>query len=386
MKKKCGKKMNNEGFSLVEVLVAVIILALVAGPVLMAFVMSARFNARARESQRVGVVAESVMEEFKGLSIKQARNGIAGYSLRSDNPAAYEFAKTVSIDDVNYDVKITATPLRDKEAINKHGADTSLDRVVKMNEMNPYYDYVFTQNMYQDKSVYDQILNNVFTYLEEHHNFTSVYPGKSAADLLKSKIDVDREVKLEIYGDNDAQHVKVSYTYTYAVTDYPITGHPSASKSDFSPIVIDNTDDAIRIKDYKDLRSVYLFYSPGYSNSLAQNVCQIINDKVTVVNNITGRNIEAYVVKQANPLYENLTTLDNGYFPTVTASADVTLHSYVTVWDTFDGFASYTTPNDSLMYTLKVEVFDAGAEALNFPAEQSLYVLDGTINSKESDD
>ncbi|MBR4993910.1 MAG: prepilin-type N-terminal cleavage/methylation domain-containing protein, partial [Lachnospiraceae bacterium] len=38
MKKKCGKKMNNEGFSLVEVLVAVIILALVAGPVLMAFV------------------------------------------------------------------------------------------------------------------------------------------------------------------------------------------------------------------------------------------------------------------------------------------------------------------------------------------------------------
>ena len=385
MKKKCGKKMNNAGFSLVEVLVAVIILALVAGPVLMAFVMSARFNARARESQRISVVAESVMEEFKGLSIKQARNGVAGYSLRSDNPAAYEFAKTVSVDDVNYDVKITATPLRDKEAVNKHGADTSLDRVVKTDAMNPYYDYVFTQNMYQDKTVYDQILNNVFAYLDEHHNFTTVYPGKSADDLDKSKISVDRVVKLEVYGDASTQHVKVSYTYTYAVTDYPITGHPNASKSDFAPIVIDETNE-IPIKDYKDLRRVYLFYSPGYKNSLARKVCQIKNDTVSVVNNITGRGIEAYVVKQTNPLYDNLTTLDNEYFPTVTASVDVTLHSYVSVWDSFDGFASYTTANESLMYALKVEVFDDGAGAVNFPAARSLYVLDGTINSKESDD
>ena len=129
-----------------------------------------------------------------------------------------------------------------------------------------------------------------------------------------------------------------------------------------------------------------MFYSPGYRNSLARKVCQIKSDTITVVNNITGRNVEAYVVKQTNPLYDNLTTLNNDYFPTVTASADVTLHSYANKDDTFAGFASYTTPNDSLMYTLKVEVFDAGAGALNFPAEQSLYVLDGTINSKESDD
>ncbi|MCR4677204.1 MAG: type II secretion system GspH family protein [Lachnospiraceae bacterium] len=385
MKKKCGKKMNNEGFSLVEVLVAVIILALVAGPVLMAFVMSARFNARARESQRVGVVAESVMEEFKGLSIRQARNGVAGYSLRSDNPAAYEFAKTVSVDDVNYDVKITATPLRDKAAADRHGADTSLDRIVNTEAMNPYYDYVFTQNMYQDKTVYDLILNNVFTYLDEHHNFTSVYPGKSADNLDKDKISVDRVVKLEVYGDDSAQHVKVSYTYTYAINNYKITGHPDVSKSDFEPIVIDETNE-IPIKDYKDLRRVYLFYSPGYKNSLARKVCQINNDTVSIVNNITGRGIEAYVVKQTNPLYENLTTLNNEYFPTVTASADVTLHSYAAKDDTFDGFASYTSADESLMYALKVEVFGDGADALGFPAERSLYILDGTINSKESDD
>ncbi|MBR5788753.1 MAG: hypothetical protein IKX99_01440, partial [Lachnospiraceae bacterium] len=371
--------------SLVEVLVAVIILALVAGPVLMAFVMSARFNARARESQRESVVAESVMEEFKGLSIKQARNGVAGYSLRSDNPAAYEFAKTVSVDDVNYDVKITATPLRDKAAADRHGADTLLDKIVNTEAMNPYYDYVFTQNMYQDKTVYDLILNNVFTYLDEHHNFTADNPGKSASDLNKDFISVDREVKIEIYGDVDAQHVKISYTYTYAINNYPVTVHTIVSKNDFAPIVIDETNE-IPIKDYKDLRRAYLFYSPGYKGEAAKKVCQIKHDTVSVVNNIGGRNIEAYVVKQTNPLYENLTTLNNEYFPTVTASADVTLHKYVSIGDTFDGFASYTSADESLMYALKVEVFDDGADALGFPAERFLYVLDGTINSKESDD
>ena len=385
MNEKSGKKMNNAGFSLVEVLVAVIILALVAGPILMAFVMSARFNARARESQRISVVAESVMEEFKGLSIKQARQGAAGYSLRSDNPASYEFVRNIEIDDNRYDVKVTATPLRDKEAVNLNGADTSKDKVIKTTEINPYYDYVFTQDLYQDKTVYDQILNNVFTYLDESHNFTSVYPGKTASDLDKNRITVNRVVSLEVYGDDSAQHVKVSYTYTYSVNNYPITGRPNASKSDFAPIVIDDSNE-IRIKDYKDLRSVYLFYSPGYKSETAKKVARINNDTVSVINYISGRNIEAYVVKQTNPLYENLVTCDNEYNPSVWSSGDVNLHRNVTNWDSFEGFSSYTTADESLMYTVRVEVFENGAAGLNFPADRSLYVLDGTINSKESHD
>ena len=67
--KKTIKKLNNGGFSLIEVLVAVIIFALVTGPILMAFVMSARFNSRARTHQDVNTVAESFMEEFNYINI-----------------------------------------------------------------------------------------------------------------------------------------------------------------------------------------------------------------------------------------------------------------------------------------------------------------------------
>ena len=374
------KKLNDKGFSLVEVLVAVVILALVAGPILMAFVMSARFNARARETQRISTVAESVMEEFKGLSIKLARNPASGYTELSGAPSGYSFYKNVEADSNRYDVRVTATPLRDKEAENLNGADTSKDKVIKTTKMNPYYDYVYTQDMYQDKTVYDRVLNEVFNYLDTERNFSSVEPGVSAADLDKNKITVNRTVNLVISGNASTQQVKVVYTYTFAVNDYPVSGHPNGNKSDFEAIVYESP-----LKEYKELKNVYLFYSPGYKSYAAKKVARINNDTITVTNT-SGCPVEAFVVKQDNPLYGvDLVTCNNEYFPTVSNSENVNLHKYVGIGDSFDGFNQYTTVNESLMYAINVEVFENGSRALGFPANKFLYTLSGTINSEESD-
>ncbi|MBO4679515.1 MAG: prepilin-type N-terminal cleavage/methylation domain-containing protein, partial [Lachnospiraceae bacterium] len=264
------KKLNNEGFSLVEVLVAVIILALVAGPILMAFVMSARFNARARETQRVSAVAESVMEEFKGMSIKDARSGVSGYTdITPIDSASFVFTGNKTVDSNSYDVRVTATPLRDKEAENLNGADTSKDSYINDAFMDPYSTYVFTQDLYQDKQIYDEVLNNVYTYLDDNYDFSEVNPGVSASELDKDKINLDRVVVLEITGDEDSQIVKVLYYYNYNITNYPVPGYGDVSFT-FAQIFYEAP-----AKTYKDLKKAYLFYSPGYKSIAARQVALI---------------------------------------------------------------------------------------------------------------
>ena len=368
------EKMNNAGFSLVEVLAAVVILALVAGPILMAFAMSARFNARARENQRISAVAESVMEEFKGMSIKDARNGGGGYSdITPEGSASFVFTGGKTIDSHSYDVRVTATPLRDKEAFNLNGEDASKDSYVNEAFMDPYSTFVYTQDLYQDKQIYDQMLNNIYTFLDDNYDFSEAAPGVSASDLNKDKIDADRIIVLEITGDEANQSVRVLYYYNYKITQYPVPGHGNVDFT-FAQIFYE-----VPAKAYTGLNKAYLFYSPAYKSVAARNVAQFTADQIIVANH-SSRYIDSYVVKQVNPLYQNLLTCDAEYFPTITAmgAGPMTMRTYIKDTDSTENFNDKSTA--SLLYSVSVDVFEGGAGVGGTP----LYTLNGSMNSKEN--
>lgn len=63
-------KKDNKGFSLIELMVAIIILALVVTPLLHSFMTVMRTNAKSRRLLRTTTVAENVMEGLSGLSIE----------------------------------------------------------------------------------------------------------------------------------------------------------------------------------------------------------------------------------------------------------------------------------------------------------------------------
>lgn len=77
MKREKGKKRGtpqlnkNAGFSLVELLIAVVILAIIVVPTLRLFVSSARINGKAKQSQRATTVAQDIMEGLKAYNIKE---------------------------------------------------------------------------------------------------------------------------------------------------------------------------------------------------------------------------------------------------------------------------------------------------------------------------
>ena len=89
LKHKLNRNLNNRGFSLVEILIAVAILVLCAVPLLKAFVTSAQTNARARQNLNATTLAENIMEEIKAA-------GVEGYGVKSGD--------TVTIDGVDLPV------------------------------------------------------------------------------------------------------------------------------------------------------------------------------------------------------------------------------------------------------------------------------------------
>ena len=83
-----SKRLDNMGLSLVELLIAIVILAVIVAPLLRAFVMSAKVNAKSKKELRETAVAQDIMEGLKAYSVEDLayqfnypNGGIKEYSL-----------------------------------------------------------------------------------------------------------------------------------------------------------------------------------------------------------------------------------------------------------------------------------------------------------------
>ena len=99
-------QIGNKGFSLVELLVGIAIIALVFGPILKNILASARVNAKARKVQQETILAQKIVEEIKAktiLEIASTYNDIT--TVHDDKPI---YTKKLIQDGKNkYDVRIT---------------------------------------------------------------------------------------------------------------------------------------------------------------------------------------------------------------------------------------------------------------------------------------
>jgi len=103
------KNTDNSGFSIVELIIAVAILAAVVIPVLRSFTMAAVTNSKAQKVQDVTSVAERIMEEVKGCSIKELYSEATTSSnkdsivfLSGDDAKNYLSSSTYSTDSDNF--------------------------------------------------------------------------------------------------------------------------------------------------------------------------------------------------------------------------------------------------------------------------------------------
>lgn len=76
-------KLNNSGFSLVEVLVAIVILAIISLPVLSTFSNAAKINAKARRTENANTAINNIVEEARIVSLDDLANGNGKYNYQT---------------------------------------------------------------------------------------------------------------------------------------------------------------------------------------------------------------------------------------------------------------------------------------------------------------
>lgn len=106
---KCRGKLNNEGLTLVELLVAILILAFIVVPIFSNFVISARVNAKSRNTMNATNTAENIMEQFEAYTVEEMRDVMLakGYNIQDTGALQMRMTGEESITgELSYDVEI----------------------------------------------------------------------------------------------------------------------------------------------------------------------------------------------------------------------------------------------------------------------------------------
>ncbi|MBR1700958.1 MAG: type II secretion system protein [Lachnospiraceae bacterium] len=243
------RKQNNKGMTLIEVLVAMAILAVLVTPTLRMFSTSSGTNLRAKYRQRATTVGESVMESFKAYTMEElccqftdkdfkGVNGTNDMTVNAHNLAPtvadpdavsapfnalltnntlnmnaqlYRFTiKGAKADGSSYDIQIDAKPRKDTkygiDSLSFEGIDKYSDAIINMQET-----IVRSEN--GELSVF-AVLSDLRDQAE--NSFTSSHGASytfvdATIKNLKRTIDIDVE-------DTDLGSGKHSQTVTLAVT------------------------------------------------------------------------------------------------------------------------------------------------------------------------
>ena len=238
---------DNSGLSIVEVLVAVAILAIVFVPLLKTFTQASTINARAQKLQNVTSLAEGVMEDVKGKSIQELHdlavddpkvsflpldkdgtltkgnlNNVPPYTVTYENVTAtqgitYDAVVTISTD--NY----KSTDRSDARKANKlsHNddigdvSDANIRELPQINKVDSNRNAVLSWelNKYDNKA-----LENLAAENSESDS--------DAADLKNLyKATAEKHINIEIKDDIDTSSTKVSCEVEYK------TGKNASDKS-----------------------------------------------------------------------------------------------------------------------------------------------------------
>ncbi len=347
-----NKKINNAGVSLVEIVVAIFILAVVTVSILQVFVYSIRLNARSRTRQQSTAAAQTVMEYFKAYPVETICKqflGVAGESFKVNGTEGTPTTQIIWFSatgapqgDVNLDInspdigKDISELLSDGTNANfriqgiKYQNETFDVEVCLRSHFDQktliYHDFTeensgaYVGDYGMDADALSRIADEVAEVwtMDESEKLPSSASTltHSGSEVDLSKIDiVDRKLTCEIKKTDSDYVAEVSCVYTYKVDYYPYvvngTGTDTYFHIDLKDYTYDNWD-YISGNERKEifrhpnvLENLTLYYYPAYGRGSALDIKG--EDWIIIQNSLPhgvgeeAPKINCYVYKQRNP-------------------------------------------------------------------------------------
>lgn len=370
-----SEKLNNKGFSLVEVIIAIVIISIVCGAVLSCLVSSTKYAVKAKENQYVTGAAQSILEGVKASTLESltkqfndpdhanfkvlkqiintadsTRFGNFPYSSYAMTPRAvgatpdvpYEFF-IYGVDYQNhlYDSKITITP---------HGTvgdpNYGIQEVTYIENMNGFRDAVYTEDPADLSSGYNAVLDQMVDALNAVSGTYRVdglgvirWEGNFTREMLfnspyKDKYEINRITAVEVNGGSSTQTVSINVKYTFKIKNLPYTdsaGHSkNFTKEDFPDYDLGTTliyNNSATATAGAKLENVFMFVYPGYESSSTK--YRLKKDEYDITNNLSGsEEMNVFWVKQLDNSLSAaaLTNCENSYKPTVKCVNKINLY------------------------------------------------------------
>jgi len=257
------KKQNNGGYSLIELIVAIVIIALVVGPILYSFYNASRMNQRAKEQLEASTAAQNIMEEIKASQLDKllATTGVAVVKTDDDYTLTYS---DVKVADKTYKVvaELKASEYKAAAGDPANYNDYELPEISKMDSAH--------------NGFYVPVAGVASTMAEDFDNALGVTDSYKTMTKVTT-IDIDKAATMET--------AKVSIQYKE-------TGGTIREEANNSYIYRDTSGTS-------GLQGVYIYYEPLYNTTVfGRNAREKI-----VINNNGLLPVTVYLIKQRTAEY-----------------------------------------------------------------------------------
>ena len=361
---------DQRGFTLLEVLIAMIILAVIAVPICRVYVSAARTNAKARKQASATAVAENTMEGINAFSyddvIRQFDPAVTPNgdflicqnvtqrhqygSIGEDGKVVYAL-EGVEEDVYRFDVRVTIDP---SEYARASEADER-----KIND----YELAAISGYSSDKD---------YLYVLAEGSLRSWF----GLDYDTIHDQVNRKIQITVTkdGEGENQGIVVSMSIGYW------------RNTDSEPTVLESCG-AQRFDGEDALRSVYLCYEPNYAAGFGTG-----KDKIEIVNP-DNVDFELYLIKQNCPTWADLSVREERYAPEITLRegswAESGQGSYVTIYNNYgtnlatDADISNVHALYHYYYSVEGSAKETHGEATNTALTQALRIGGSAVHTEK---
>lgn len=311
------KTSDNKGFTLIEVLIAVMVLAIVIVPMLHSFVSSHRVNAKSKQYMRATTLAQDEMEIFEKEKLEDLIDTTKfSYNVSGpDGNGCYVFLREGINNDSagstasRFDVEVTLDP--ERAASSSRYYDTNTQSLFYMNTIGRTDSAVYVQTVRNASNLksYDDTIYEYFAANKLSTGIGSSWGPKEFEEKLA------RRIKVKVYQENNglnvATIVKVTYEYVICEAGVMPAGYDVYSEDS---IIFNNSAQSVGDDgSLPELKSVYLFYAPRYKGNgkmtseheeqstkfrEIDGVRYNINEDWIVIDNEAKLPIDVYVVRQ----------------------------------------------------------------------------------------